>query len=92
MSDEQRLIVDIVSRRDYKNLEKQGKTESNDVYTKKAKGKSAWEALENLKEVAIIKNKKEQLTKETAKALYNGSIIGSVFKIMFLKLFLFIFC
>ena len=49
MSDEQRLIVDIVSRRDYKNLERQGKTESNDVYTKKAKGKSAWEALENLK-------------------------------------------
>ncbi len=36
------------------------------------------EALENLKEAAITKNKKEQLTKETAQALYNGSITGSV--------------
>lgn len=36
------------------------------------------EELENLKEVAIIKNKNEALTKETAEELYGTSIVGSV--------------
>ena len=42
------------------------------------KGQLSEEALENLKEVAIVKNKKEELTKATAKELYGASIVGSV--------------
>jgi len=49
MSEDLRLIVDIVSKKDYNKAKKDGDAISYDVYTKKAKSTSAWEALKNLK-------------------------------------------
>lgn len=48
MSENFRLIVDIVSRRNYNTAKKTGDIETNDAYTKKAKGTSAWQALQNI--------------------------------------------
>ncbi len=49
MSEDLRLIVDIVSKKDYNKAKKDGDAISYDVYTKKTKSTSAWEALKNLK-------------------------------------------
>ena len=48
MSEDLRLIVDIVSKKNYRAEKKKGEVESNDAYTKRAKGTSAWQALQNI--------------------------------------------